>query len=385
MNIKNTKTEELFKEYIRLQPNSEELYYPDCFIKEIHTEYLKNGVVRLPNPLYATWDIVSACNLNCVFCSACASRTENSFIDNEKTMYIAEKILESQIKYLSIRGGEPTLYRQLPLVVKKCIETGIFVEIVSNGLHIDETLLNVLRLLPSSLYKIKISIDSYCKDTNDLQRGKNSFDNAIRAMEKCQGMKIPYRNQMVVTKNNYRDICETYKLCSELGAESFGCMLLLPIGRGRSSKLKIQLNETILEQLIYILKNEKKTKLEKIGLGTSSIEWYKDMFDSSIGSEEDAVILGHLKCNGAKTRIYINENGDVYPCDLLQYSDYYMGNIISDNNYWNSENAISFCGLNRRNRQRCRSCSFYQCNMGCYAISIENKDSEGRMRPNCEV
>lgn len=385
MNIKNTKTEELFKEYIRLQPNSEELYYPDCFIKEIHTEYLKNEVVRLPNPLYATWDIVSSCNLNCVFCSACAGRTDNSFIDNEKVMHIAEKILESKIKYLSIRGGEPTLYKQLPFVVKKCIEAGIFVEIVSNGLHVDETLLSVLSLLPSSLYRIKISIDSYCKDTNDLQRGENSFDNAIRAMKKCQEMKIPYRTQMVVTKNNYHDIWETYNLSSQLGAESFGCMLLLPIGRGRSSKLKIQLNETILEQLIYILKNEKKTKLEKIGLGTSSIGWYKDMFDSSIGSEEEAVILGHLKCNGAKTRIYINENGDVYPCDLLQYSDYYMGNIIRDNNYWDSENAISFCGINRRNRQKCRSCSFYQCNMGCYAISIENKDSEGRMSPNCEV
>lgn len=377
--------EELFKQYIELQPDSEEAYYPDLFIKDIHKEYLTQNKVRLPHPLYATWDIVSKCNLKCVFCSAAAPNTKYEFIENSDSMLIADKIIASKIKYISIRGGEPTLCKNLSAVVAKFVNSGIFVEIVTNGIHIDDNFFETVSLLPSSMYRIKISIDSFNAQTNDSQRGKKSFENATKAMSVCQKWKIPFRTQMVITKLNYNDIWDTYNYCASFDAASFGCMLLLPIGRGRDNKLKISLNKEILLQLIQIIRSPQNTILEKIGLGVDAITYYKPFVSNIDMKYQDAINIGHIKCNGAKTRIYISPSGDVYPCDLLQYREYYLGNIIKNENFWNSDNALHFCEINRSNIPKCKDCKVLGCNMGCLAISIENSKTVDHQIPNCEV
>lgn len=382
----NNKTvDELFEQYIELQPDSEDAYYPDLFIKDIHREYLMQNEVRFPHPLYATWDIISECNLRCVFCSATAPNTKYDFIENDKSLLIADRIITSKIKYISIRGGEPTLCRNLPQIVSKFVNSGIFVEIVTNGIHIDDDFFETVSKLPTSMYRIKISIDSYNAETNDSQRGKTSFDNATNAMYVCKKWNIPFRTQMVITKLNYNDILGTYNYCASFNAASFGCMLLLPIGRGRDNKLKISLNKEILLQLIRIIQSPQKTVLEKIGLGVDAISYYKPFVSKQEMTIQDSINIGHMKCNGAKTRIYINPVGDVYPCDLLQYEKYYLGNIITDNDFWNSNNALNFCAINRSNIEKCRDCRVLGCNMGCLAISIENSRNSMHHIPNCEV
>jgi len=377
--------EQLFKKYIDLQPDSEQEYYPDFFLKDIHREYLKNGKVRLPHPLYATWDIVRECNLNCVFCSAAAPKIKKEYIENKNVDVVVDKLIASGIKYVSIRGGEPTLYRNITKVVEKLIHGGIFVEIVTNGYHIDDRFIEAIATLPKSMYRIKISIDSYLESVNDRQRGKGSFNIATDAMKLCKKHDVEYRNQMVITTNNYCDIKNTYEFCASLGAVSFGCMLLLPIGRGKNSKFRITLNKEILLQLISIIENPKDTKVEKIGLGVDAVKLYMPyLIDNSITSQE-SVNIGHIKCNGAKTRIYVNSEGDIYPCDLLQYDDFFLGNIISDDDFWYSQNARRFCDINRLNTEICKDCRVKGCNMGCLAISIENSQKSNCKIPNCEV
>lgn len=377
--------EQLFKKYIDLQPDSEEEYYPDFFLKDIHTEYLKNEKVRLPHPLYATWDIIKECNLNCVFCSAAAPKIKNDYIENGNVNIVVDKLMSSGIKYISIRGGEPTLYRDITKVIEKLIHGGIFVEIVTNGCHVNAEFVDTIATLPKSMYRIKISIDSYRESVNDNQRGRGSFDIATNAMELCHENGIEYRNQMVITTNNYQDIKNTYELCASLGAVSFGCMLLLPIGRGKNSKLRISLNKEILLQLISIIENPKDTKVEKIGLGVDAIKLYTPYLNDESITSQESVNIGHIKCNGAKTRIYINSNGDIYPCDLLQYDEFLLGNIMNNDDFWYSQNARRFCNINRLNTEICKDCQVKGCNMGCLAISIENSRKSNRKIPNCEV
>ena len=82
---------EKYKEYIGLCSNNESDYMPDAFIKYIHNDYLDNGLIRLENPLYATWDIINYCNLNCVFCSASA-KCHKGIVDQPNVEKIAKKI-----------------------------------------------------------------------------------------------------------------------------------------------------------------------------------------------------------------------------------------------------------------------------------------------------
>lgn len=377
--------EELFKEYVKIQPDSEGLYYPDMFIKDIHKAYLEDNKISLPNPIYATWDIIQECNLRCLFCSAVAPKTKDEYISNPLAMQIADRIIESGIKYVSIRGGEPTICKELPEVINKLIKAGIFVEIVTNGRHIAQKFFDELIGISYSLLRIKISFDSVNEEVNDYQRGDKSYFYAVHAMECCKKNGMPFRIQMVLTKRNYLDIEETYEFCEKKGATSFGCMILLPVGRGKNSNLKISLNREILLQLIDIINNGKQTIVEKIGLGAGAIRFYKPLMEEMNFSQRDAIISGHIKCNGYKTRVYISAVGDVFPCDMLQYDEYKSGNILREKDFWLSDNAERFRLRNRTNVYKCKDCKVYGCNMGCMAISLENSQNKNILIPNCEV
>ena len=227
----NNKLIELYKEYNELCENSKLEYQPDGFLVMIHEHYFNNGKIRLPYPLYATWDITNTCNLHCVFCSASALNN-GGIVDSPKTIEIAKKIVKNGMKYISIRGGEPTLVKQLPEIIKLFIDNGIFVELVSNGLNINEKLFGKIKNINKNLLRIKISLDSTDKDVNDSIRGKGSYILATKAIEYCKNNDWPYRIQMVVTEENKRNIKEMYEFASKNNCISFGTSLMLPMGRG---------------------------------------------------------------------------------------------------------------------------------------------------------
>jgi MoaA/NifB/PqqE/SkfB family radical SAM enzyme len=195
----------LFKEYIELQPDSEVMYYPDSFIKEIHKNYLDDSKIYTPHPLYATWDIVEECNLNCLFCSADSKNVNVETISNPSSIDIAKMIIKSGIVYVSIRGGEPTLCKELIKVISLLIENNIFVELVTNGKNINENFFENLR--NKSLLRIKISLDDSNKEINDFQRGRESFNNAVKAIETCRRKNLNYENNSTI---NLYCICMYY-------------------------------------------------------------------------------------------------------------------------------------------------------------------------------
>ncbi|MEN8906190.1 MAG: radical SAM protein [Clostridiales bacterium] len=373
-----------FIKYNSLLPNSEYMYYPDEFIKMIHKDYLDIGIVQLKNPLYATWDIVDECNLKCVFCSTNAKSINYDFISKKNVFRIVDFIINSGIIYVSIRGGEPSLCKELGEVICRLTNSNVFVEIVTNGKNIDNKFFDEIINVPKHLIRIKISLDSYRQQVNDELRGKYSYNNVINAMKASKKNKYKFRIQMVVTKINYKDIFETYLLSEREGANSFGCVLLLPIGRGIKNNLIITINETILDQLIEIINLKLDTKLEKIGFGTTAFKFYKELLKNIKIGDTESIINEHIKCNGAKTRIYIDSKGDLYPCELLKYDEFYMGNVKNGiDNAWNSSVAKNFCKVNRFTKVGCKDCLLKSCNTGCFAFGYEQKLKIGKESPYC--
>ena len=229
-----SKLYDLFKKYNELCENNKLEYQPDGFLVLIHEHYINNGKIRLPYPLYATWDITNYCNLHCIFCSASALGNKEK-IDDNNVIKIAKKLISSGIKYVSIRGGEPTLVNQLPECVKLFNENGVFVELVSNGTGITEELLSKFEQLNKNLIRIKISLDSTNKELNDRLRGRGSYEGAVSAINVCEKMKWAFRTQMVITNQNKDGIIDMYNYVSSKGASSFGTILVLPMGRGKKT------------------------------------------------------------------------------------------------------------------------------------------------------
>lgn len=376
---------DLFNKYNDLCEKNKLEYQPDGFIVLIHEHYLNNGKIRLPHPLYATWDITNYCNLHCIFCSASALGTKEK-IDSPQSILIAKEIIKCGIKYVSIRGGEPTMINQLSNCIKLFNENGVFVELVSNGIGITETLLNEIKNLNKNLIRIKISLDSTNEKINDSLRGKGSFEGAVKAMNNCKRLGWNFRTQMVVTNKNKDEIIDMYNFVSSKGATSFGTMLVLPMGRGKKTEL-VRIDEKLLEDLIYIKEHENKTKFEKLGMGLDGFRFYRELYKNCNFSDEESYKFSLLKCNCGKTRVNIDSNGDVYPCDMMKYSEFKMGNILKDNfeKIWNSSQVNNFNKLSRKTKNGCKNCNIKGCNTGCFGISYGIYRSISDSLPNCRL
>lgn len=376
---------DLFKKYNDLCEKSKLEYQPDGFLVLIHEHYINNGKIRLPYPLYATWDITNYCNLHCIFCSASALGSKEK-IDDDNCIKITKKLISNGIKYVSIRGGEPTLVNQLSECIKLFNENGVFVELVSNGTGITDKLLNDFSTLNKNLIRIKISLDSTKKELNDRLRGSGSYDGAISAIEVCHKMKWPFRTQMVITNQNKDGIIDMYNYVSSKNASSFGTILVLPMGRGKKTEL-VTIDEKLLEDLIFIKENENDTKFEKLGMGIDGYKFYDELYKDSDYTDEDSYKFSLLKCNCSKTRINIDSNGDVYPCDMMKYEEFKMGNILMNDisKIWNSENAEKFNNITRRTKKGCKDCKIKGCNTGCFGISYGFYRSIRDSKPNCRL
>lgn len=381
----NNKLLELYKEYNELCENTKLEYQPDGFLVMIHEHYFEKGKIKLPYPLYATWDITRTCNLHCEFCSA-SSLSNKGIVDDDKTLLIARKIIDNKMKYVSIRGGEPTLVKQLPEIIKLLVNNGIFVELVTNGFNINEKFLNKLNDVNKNLVRIKISLDCTKKEINDSIRGKGSFVLATKAIETCFKNNWPYRVQMVLTNKNKDDIENMYKYVSENGCTSFGVSIMLPMGRGIQMS-KVEVDEELLRILINIKKNETTTKLEKMGMGIDGYKFYEDLYKDMNLTDDDAYKFSILKCNCAKTRINIDFNGDVYPCDMTKYNEFKLGNILENtvDEFWNCSTADRFNLLSRRTKKICKDCKIKGCNTGCFGMSYGVCRSIENFIPNCKL
>ncbi len=376
---------EKYKEYVKLCSNNEINYMPDSFIKYIHSKYLDDGIIQLENPLYATWDITNFCNLNCIFCSASA-KCHKGMIDEPNAINIAQKIVDWGIKYVSIRGGEPMIVKQLPEIINLLNENGIFTEIVSNGTGFTKSFFDSLNDVNKDLIRIKISLDSPEREKNDRIRGKGSYDNAIFSMENCQKYGWKYRVQMVVVNSNKNQIIDMYNLAQSKGATSFGIYLVLPFGRGNRID-KVIIDEQLLDQVLYIQKNQKITKFEKFALGLDDFKFFKFLYNNVDFDEALSEKISLLKCNGGKTRINIDQNGDCYPCDLMKYETFKMGNILSDDYdmIWNSTAVKIFNSISRKTKNKCKNCKYKNCNTGCLAMNYSEDISLDKQIPNCEI
>ncbi|MFT3890595.1 MAG: radical SAM protein [Anaerolineales bacterium] len=98
--------------------------------------------------------VTGRCNFNCIYCR----KLSHKDIDQNLALEVIELWLKDGLKNIRFSGGEPTLYRPLPLLVRKCREGRVErIGLSSNGsapFHVYE------QLLQEGVNDIAISLDS---------------------------------------------------------------------------------------------------------------------------------------------------------------------------------------------------------------------------------
>ena len=246
-------------------------------VKLLQCDTLVDGFQRI-KPIHIQLNLTNKCNLSCGFCS-CQNRTKTTELD----FYKAERIIETY-KRLGCRavtitgGGEPTLYKDLPKIIRFCKQLGIKVGLVTNGIDID-TVGNL-----DMLTWIRVSFD-------DSRHFDHNFKhNLISAVIKNR--KVDWSFSYVVTK-----------------AHDFGQIIKVIQFANEYSFTHVRLVSDLLNLDSVISMDKVKSAIKP---------YVKD--DIVIYQGRKAFSHGMKKCLISLLKPVITVEGDIYPCCGVQYA-----------------------------------------------------------------
>ena len=193
----------------------------------------------VPQPSLVTVDPVNLCNLDCVWCnSSRILEQRNRMIQSNVLSNIAEGLSLWQgnpgwpggVEAVCIAGGgEPLLHPDIGDFIEECIDRGIEVGIVTNGVNIDKHIEQL-----SKCTWVGVSVDAGSADTFNELKGKNLFERIIynikmlsqyssdaecRLGSEGSGYGISYK--YLLYNGNIHDICSAAETAKSLGCKNF--------------------------------------------------------------------------------------------------------------------------------------------------------------------
>jgi hopanoid biosynthesis associated radical SAM protein HpnH len=171
--------------------------------------------VLMLEPLYA-------CNLACIGCAV--ERHTGKLKDRLPVAACLKAVEESRAPVVSLCGGEPTLYPELPQLVTEIIARGRHIYLCTNGLLLDESVYG--HIPPNKRLMINVHLDGL-RETHDRVCGREGvFDKALAMIK--QGLELGHHMMANMTVFKETEVDEVEQLChllSELGVEG---MLVTP-------------------------------------------------------------------------------------------------------------------------------------------------------------
>lgn len=291
--------------------------------------------------------ISSRCNLNCKYCYA-TDRRENRF--PKMTLDDYKRVVDDILDYspgteFSITGGEPLLNPDVYDIAAYIRSKDAGVDLLTNATLLDES--NVQRIA-DVFDKVTVSLDGSTEEKHDRFRGRGAHAKTMHALRLMDNYLVPYSLAMTVNRLNIDDV----EAMAQRYGDKLGFAPLFPAGNAKKGPEDISISG-----LEYFNALKQTAGVRPLGYCESTL-------DASIEQRR-------CKCAVGGAEISISETGDVYPCQLLHYPQFLMGNIhvgkVSD--FHRNSDVSSLCSkMVVDNIEGCKSCFLrYVCGGACRA------------------
>jgi|GEM_PF-4898312 len=316
------------------------------------------------------------CNLDCFYCpSRISQNVKNKHIDLIKISEVLKDIRLTNPTNIILTGGEPLLNPNLLDICRISKESGHRTTIYTNLTIGDEVL---YKTLIKYVDRIIISIDSPNEQLNDSIRGAGSL----------------------------RKMLNNLKLIKELGFDDFG-ICYSPNKENIEAcedivefSLKMRIKELIINRIFPLYDGFDKTKLLEISefedLYNRCVEKYikgmKRRMDDSVtrGVDISWMSMSFLgiaskevtyegskgnSCGLGMSKITIDVDGNLYPCQFLQKPEFIVDNIYEIGFHDAYSRSVSkYKPLYDKSLSECKDCEFdLLCDKGCRASSYYSK------------
>lgn len=108
------------------------------------------------------WEITSACNLKCDFCLVEMKRRQ---VPLDQALAIADQLVDRRVAKVMLSGGEPLVYRGVEHVMRRLLDGGVLLKLLTNGTVANEAVFRMIEDDPS--IEVSLSILSVRPDKAD--------------------------------------------------------------------------------------------------------------------------------------------------------------------------------------------------------------------------
>ncbi len=317
-----------------------------------------------------TVNVTSRCNLACLHCAAADGNGHGNRpaeASTDEILKIIDLLSSEGVSRLVLYGGEPLIRRDIVSIIRHATARVPFVGLATNG-----TLLTpgLCRVISECASEVQISLDGSCPEIHDRIRGRNAFIRTvegIRALTAAGFRKI--RLKAVIHRLNADDAPYLVKLAHDLGVQ-LQCGTFVAMGRGCASQEELSLgSDHLLRTFLRIWVAAERFSLESASFNSSCSRWL-------------AKASGN--CGAGSSCLFVDESGDVYPCEGFPQAQFKMGNLIKG-----GANCLRTV-MNGRFRTvdelaSCSSCIVrYFCAGGCMAQAFQSGSLNEPSKCLCE-
>jgi len=331
----------------------------------------------LPKTTYFIIDITKHCNMDCVYCFRDLNDKRKISFERLKDIcdYLADVSLK-QKSFINIQmwGGEPTFAMdRIEYVVtyfkSKNIKVGIDIE--TNGSIVTD---KIAKQLYEWGISVGVSIDGTPKYQNmqrKLVNRKNSMPSVkkgIRILQKYFGNN--FGGITVITKYNFKDIdkiIEYYIYDLGINSMKFNIVKDNPNANEKSLGLTLDEVEEFANKLCDVVEI-----YNSLGVNFSEGNIQTRIDNLLIRSGFSCCISNG--CKGGQTLISIDAEGNIYPCEMMDYHDVKLGSIYNNGKLSNSDNLQKQINsakdknifFKEKHIDECKICPWhYYCKGGC--------------------
>lgn len=333
---------------------------------------------KFSTPMFAWWDLTSACNFRCVHCLYNDTEYDSSNdLTDEEALNLAETLTDDfGIVQIVLSGGEVFLRAELlKKLILKFKENNVGVTLASNASLISPEYIDFLaKNLNMYTGRIQISLDGATSDTFKKIRGTDGFYKIVETIKSLAEKGVRVTVVCIVNNINYDEVVDVYDLCESLGVYDFvaGKMLCY---NDTHKRLCVSDREKMLLAHKLLNKRANKKTLLKLGL-FSNIELLNVVEIENIIKEEkyrnfyqNFGTLYQRSCN-LNDRISIRSDGNVYMCMEAACPSALMGNIREKplGEIWAERGSNVFFQPRVLEKMGCKDCRYSCiCNGGCMA------------------
>ena len=338
-------------------------------------------------PVLSEIALTYRCTHRCSFCYASAgprgARADE--MPTEQVKRIIDRIFdEAHVPTISFTGGEPTLRKDLPELIRYAKQKTMRVNLITNGMRCAKPAY-AAELKQAGLDSAQVSLEAADAKTHDtITKVPGSFEKSVRGVGNLRAVDVHTHTNTTICPENKHRVIELVDFARDvLGSEYLSMNMVIRTGeavggeRQGAGPRTIEYSE-IGEILTPIIERAQQRGLRLV--------WYSPVpyciFNPVLAG------IGSNSCAAADGLLSVSPRGDVLPCSSFEEG---LGNLLHQtfDEVWNSRTALYWrrkeflpptCRECDMKRICCGACPLYWDDVGSFEELLRAHGADGKRR-----